>query len=197
MNVSRWKTPSVERTTRPTSTPAKRSALVSSGWQGCVVDRWVLAACLLVVLSACEPAFVLYAPETKRSINTALFPDLGRRGASVSLVALLDLPNDQFESVVEFDAGPGINLLGFNTGQGLGCQRPNVEELLEQLGEERFPICFDVQISQTAPLGDRTLKVEIESLDESLISRIDFEVLEALETRQDGLLPSDDALERP
>ncbi len=170
---------------------------MSSGWQGCVVDRWVLAACLLVVLSACEPAFVLYAPETKRSINTALFPDLGRRGASVSLVALLDLPNDQFESVVEFDAGPGINLLGFNTGQGLGCQRPNVEELLEQLGEERFPICFDVQISQTAPLGDRTLKVEIESLDESLISRIDFEVLEALETRQDGLLPSDDALERP
>lgn len=120
----------------------------------------------------------------------ALFPNNGRRGSDLSVVALLDIPSDRRNFVVVFDAGDGIEQFGFNTGQGNGCEREGVDELLDLLGETRetrFAICFDVQISEDAPLGQRPLVVELISDGEPVISRTTFSVLPALEQ---GALPT-------
>ena len=76
---------------------------------------------------------------------------------------------------------------------GAGCEREGVDELLALLGETRetrFAICFDVEISVGAPLGQRELKLEIESDGQPLISRTTFSVLPALSQQEGALDPA-------
>ncbi len=144
----------------------------------------------------CEEAFVTFAPGTKRPVEMALFPNNGRRGSDLSVVALLDIPSARRNFVVLFDAGAGVDQFSFNTGMGRGCEREGVDDLLALLGETRetrFAICFDVQISDSAPLGQRPFKLEINSDGEPIISRSVFSVLPALTQGQGLAAPEPDA----
>ncbi len=175
VSVSPKKTQSVARIAGPTATVARLAALASS-----LGTKVLVCSLLLGHASACEPALVSYAPEQLLTVPMTFFPVSSRRGREITLIALPALSSDLNHDIFAYDFGPGITVSRLDTAEGLGCQQNAVAQILDLLGEttqDRYPICFSVAIAEDAPLGARTMRLELTSEGQGVIARSPFTVL--------------------
>lgn len=149
-----------------------------------------------LVLSAgacgCQPAFSELAPIQKVEAPMSIFPNNGRRGQSITVIALpaVSSPSDgEFVHVVDIGLGEGITERRIVSNGGTGCTDERVADLLRLLGEttaDRFPVCVEIEIAAQAPAGDSEFVLELVAGGQSVISTATFSVLPALDDGQAG-----------
>jgi hypothetical protein len=151
----------------------------------------VLSA-LVLVTAGCEPAFSDIAPTQKLEAPMSIFPNNGRRGQSITVIALPAVPSPadgQRVYVVELRLPEGLVEQRVISNGGTGCTDERVADLLRLLGEttaDRFPVCIEVEIASDAPVADADFEIELVADDETVISTATFSVLPALEAGQAG-----------
>jgi hypothetical protein len=150
-----------------------------------------LVAVMLGALG-CDSAFVDLAPAQKLEVPISIFPNNGRRGQAITVIALPSVPSPEpgeFVHVVDIGLGLGVTEHRILTNGGTGCTDRRVADLLRLLGEsgaDRFPVCVELEIAADAPAGDFDFVLELVSDGRSIISTTTFSVLPALEDGQAG-----------
>jgi hypothetical protein len=147
--------------------------------------NWCVVLLVTLVLG-CEPAFTELAPAQKVEVAMALFPNNGRRGETMTLIALPSVASPTEGGTIEvvgYQSGGGVEVQRVVTEGGTGCANVRVLDVLRFLGEtteDRFPVCIEVLIAPDAPIGDAQLVVELVSEGEDIVGRATFSVLPAL-----------------
>lgn len=143
-------------------------------------------ALVLSFAASCQPAFSDLAPAQKVEAAVSIFPNNGRRGQSLTVIALPAVGSPEAGErvhVVELGFGDGIEAVRVITNSGAGCTDGRVVDLLRLLGEtraDRFPVCIEIEIAEDAPVGDSELVLELVADGNSVISIATFSVLPAL-----------------
>ena len=152
-----------------------------------------LGVAVLLMVCACEPAFTQLAPVEKTTVPLTIFPNNGRRGDTMTVIALAGMPSPsegKYIEIVDHHTGPGVLLERLVTEGGVGCSDERVSDLLRLLGEttqDRFPVCMEMTIKEDALVGDGEVVLEFVRDGADVISRATFSVLPALvDTEQPG-----------
>ena len=138
-------------------------------------------ALTLVALAACGDAYSTQAPTQKLQSTMVLTPDHARAGEELELHAVIFTP-ELLNYVSDFDFGPQIEVMDFDSGAGLGCDRVDtsgieVPDLFHPT--EVFPLCLTALAQDTADAGERTVAIEVQSNGTPVVARAEFYLLPA------------------
>jgi hypothetical protein len=139
----------------------------------------VLVCGLVCCGTACGDAYSTHLPRQKTSSQIILLPDNLRVGDTLDLHAVILTPTDT-NYISGYEFGPGLDVLNFDTGAGKGCQDVVTEGLeVPDLFHPTylFPVCLTLVAQAGAPLGQRTVSMDVESNGTPVVARGHFYVL--------------------
>jgi hypothetical protein len=138
-----------------------------------------LAAGLLL---ACGDAYSTHVPSQKVVTEMILLPDNSRVGQLVELHLVVFTPSES-NYITNYDFGPDIDVLEFDTGAGEGCAEVVLDGItVPQLFEvtHAFPVCMTVQAQADATTGERLISIDLESSGIPLTATRTYYVLPSL-----------------
>ncbi len=147
----------------------------------------LVASLFLLPGLGCDAAFDDITPTQKLEVPMSIFPNNGRRGQAITVIALPAVPSpgpEDLVHVVDLQLPAGMQAQRIISNGGSGCTDERVGDLLRLLGEttrDRFPVCVEISIESDAPEGDADFALELVARGQTVTSAATFSILPALE----------------